>query len=30
MNFVRLYAKGIAASVGQACRVDVLKKQIRE
>jgi hypothetical protein len=30
MDFVRQYAKGIGASVGQACRVDALKKQIRE
>jgi hypothetical protein len=30
MNFVNLNAKGIGASVGQACRADVLKKQIRD
>jgi hypothetical protein len=30
MNFVNLNTKGTGASVGQACRVDVLKKQIRE
>jgi hypothetical protein len=30
MNFVNLNAKGVGASVGQARRTDVSKKQIRE
>jgi hypothetical protein len=30
MNFVNLNAKGVGASVGQTCRADMLKKQIRE